>query len=251
MKHLRIFLWIGLAAALPAFGQEKIETDRPGESQSTSLVPECYLQVESGYRKEQQKGADYSVFHPQTDIRYGLSSHFELRAELTSASEKLFSLNENHYGLQPVQLGFKAEITEAKGARPATTFYTQVGIPNWASKDHRKEHVFPKIRLLLENKLTDKIQLLYNAGAEWDGEETAPQWLYTLAPQFELGEKWEVFLETYAYLQSRAAAQHHLDGGFAFYPNKNLKLDLWGGKGLSAEAFDYFVSLGVSFRLKP
>lgn len=237
---------------MPAFGQDKkIETDRPGESQSTSEVQQGYLQVESGLRKEGQKGGDYTFFHPRSDIKYGLSERFELRAELASTDEKMFSQKEYHYGLEPVELGFKAKLTEAKGARPATSFYTQVGIPTLASADHRKEHVFPKMRLLFENKLTDKIKLEYNAGAEWDGEETAPQWLYTLAPEFELSDKWEAFVETYAYLQSGATAQHYLDGGFAFYPGKNLKLDLWGGKGLSSGALDYFVSFGVSFRLKP
>jgi hypothetical protein len=105
--------------------------------------------------------------------------------------------------------------------------------------------------MLFENKLTDKIKLAYNAGAEWQGDDSGPQWLYTFSPQFELGKKWEAFLETFAYLQKGEAAKHHIDGGFAFYPANNLKLDLWGGKGISAEAPDYFVSAGISFRLKP
>jgi hypothetical protein len=63
-------------------------------------------------------------------------------------------------------------------------------------------------------------------------------------------KKWEAFIETYAYLQQGQAPQHHIDGGFAFYPANNIKLDLWAGKGLSKEAPDYFTSAGISFRLK-
>ncbi len=252
MKHIYFSFFICLSFCSTAvFAQDdKIQTDRPSEAQTTALTPKGYFQAEIGLRKNQQRGRDYSILHPEAQLKYGLSDRFELRAELTGESERLFSKNEFNYGLQPVELGFKAKLTEEKGALPAMTFYTQIGIPNWASEDHQKEKVFPELRLLFENKITDKIKLTYNAGAEWQGEGGSPQWLYTIAPEFELGDKWEAFVETYAYLQQGQAAQHYIDGGFAFYPSKNVKLDLWGGKGLSKEATDFFFSTGISFRLK-
>lgn len=235
----------------PIFGQDdKIQSDRPSESQTVALTPKGYFQAEIGYRKDQQRRSDYKIFHPRAQLKYGLSDRFEVRAELTGQTERLFSKNEFNYGLQPVELGFKAKLLEQKGALPTTTFYTQVGIPNWASEDHQKDHLLPRLRLLFENKLTDKIKLSYNAGARWQGEGAPPQWLYTLSPEFQLGDKWEAFVETFAFLQQGQAAQHHIDGGFAFYPSKDVKLDIWGGKGISKEAPDYFFSAGISFRLK-
>lgn len=231
--------------------QQKMETDRPSETQSTALTEKGFFQVEIGFRKEQQKGSDYELFHPRAQLKYGLSERLEFRAEISGKTERHFSENEFKYGLQPVELGFKAKLTEEQGALPATSFFAQIGIPNWASEDHRQDQLLPKLRLLFENKLTNKIKLAYNAGAEWMGKDNDPQWVYTLSPQVELNDKWEAFVETFAYLQKGHAAKHHVDGGFAFYPNQNLKLDLWGGKGLSHEAPDYFVSAGVSFRLKP
>lgn len=250
MKRLALLL-VMICFGTTAWAQkEKMETDRPGETQTVALVKKGYVQMEAGFRKEQQNNQDYSLMHPRLQVRYGLSNRVELRADISAESEKIFSENRFQYGLQPVELGLKTKLTEQKGARPATTFYLQAGIPTWASADHQKEHVFPKLRLLFENRLTDKLTLSYNGGAEWQGDGGSPRFLYTVEPEFELNEYWDVFIETFAYLQSGQAAKHYIDGGLAFHPNPNVQLDLWGGRGLSKEAHDYFLSAGVSFRFR-
>jgi hypothetical protein len=244
-------LLISFCCATVLWAQEpKIETDRPGETQNVELVKKGYVQAETGFRKEQQNYQDYALLHPQLQLRFGLSERFELRAEINAETEKTISKNEFKYGLQPVELGLKTKLTEQKGALPATAFYLQAGIPKWASPDHQKEHVFPKLRFLFENKLTDKLSLSYNGGAEWQGDGKSPRYLYTIQPELELDDHWDVFVETFAYLQRGQAAEHYIDGGFVFYPHRNIKLDLWGGKGVTKEANDYFVSAGISFRFR-
>lgn len=229
--------------------EEKLEADIPGETQTVAVVKKETLQVETGFRKEQQNSRDYSWLHPQLQVRYGLSNRVELRAEIRAETEKAFSENRFAYGLQPVELGLKAKLTEQNGARPATSFYLQAGIPTWASADHQKEQVFPKLRLLFENSLMDRLTLSYNGGAEWQGDASSPRFLYTIEPAFELNARWDVFVETFAYLQSGQAAQHSIDGGLAFHLHRDIRLDFWGGKGLSKEAQDYFVSAGISFHV--
>jgi hypothetical protein len=209
------------------------------------------LQVETGFRKEQQDKRDYSLFHPEMLLKWGLSDKFELRSEIKAETRKNKSMGIYEYGLQPVELGFKAKLLEEKGVLPQTTLLAQVGIPTLASKDHKVPHAFPRVRLLFQNSLTDKIQLGYNLGAEWSGDETAPQWVYTFSPQFDIGEKWQLFVESYGYLQKGQAPQHVLDGGFAYYISNNVMWDVYGGKGISHAAHDYFISSGISFRIKP
>jgi len=251
MKNACLLLVATILLALTSRAQEdKIETDRPGESQSTAVVEKGFFQAENGFRKEQQKNGDYSLFHPRTQLRLGLLKNLELRADVASKTEKNSSGQDSRNGLQPVELGLKAKIWEGKGALPTASFYTQVGIPNWASEELQKEDVFPRVRMLFENKLSNNFKLLYNAGAEWQGNGGPPQWLYTLQPELQFGDKWEAFAETYAYLQSGQAAKQYVDAGVGFYPHHNIKLDVWGGKGLSAESLDYFFSAGISFRFK-
>jgi len=229
---------------------KKIQSDRPGETQTPAITPKQFFQAEIGFEKEQQIKDDYSAMHPQVQLKYGLSERFELRAELTAETNKEFSSNKFQYGLRPVEFGFKAKLLEEKGALPETSFYTQIGVPSLASKDHQTTHAVPHLRLLFQNKFSEKFHLEYNIGADWDGEETSPQWLYTVSPEIEIGEKWEAFVEAFGYFQKGMAAQHHVDGGLAFYPTNHVKLDVYAGKGISKEAPDYFISAGVSFRLK-
>ncbi|MEI6947274.1 transporter [Paraflavisolibacter sp. H34] len=235
-----------------AFAQEdRIESDRPGQTQTPGLTSKGYLQVEAGIEKDQERDGAYMLRHPEAVLKFGLSDRWELRTELTSETWRDKVAKEYHYGLKPVEVGFKAKLAEEKGMRPATSLYTLVGLPALASRDHRVSHVFPTVRLLFKNQLTGKLELDYNIGPEWDGEQAQPQWLYSVDPEWKIGEKWEAFLEVFGYLQKGKAPQHHLDGGLAYFPSNDLKIDLFGGKGISAEAPDYFISLGVSFRLRP
>ncbi|HUC82460.1 MAG TPA: transporter [Flavisolibacter sp.] len=250
MKALFFFLFL-TCIGTSAFAQnEKIQSDRPGEALTPHLTKKGYFQLEVGFEKEQQNNTDYSTSHPELQLKYGLSNRFEIRTEFAAATERQFSKNEFKYGMKPVEVGLKAKLLEQKGLRPLTTFYTQVGLPKFASADHQTALASPRLKLLFENQFAKSFHLNYNVGAEWDGENPTPRWTYSIDQEVELSKKWEVFVETYAYLQQGEAAQHLIDGGFAFFPTPNTKLDVYAGKGLSKEAPDYFISAGFSFRLK-
>ena len=240
-----------LSVVLYTYGQdEKIQSDRPGVALTPQLTKKRFFQFEIGFEKDQLNKDDYSFTHPELQVKYGLSDRIELRAELVAESNKAYSSQKFDYGLKPVEFGLKAKLVEQKGLLPTTTFYSQVGIPTLASQDHQTTHAVPKIRLLFENQYAKKFHLNYNIGAEWDGEETKPKWLYAVDQEIELSKQWEIFVETFGYFQQGQAAQHNVDGGIAFFPTNNMKVDVTAGKGLSKEAPDYFISAGFSFRLK-
>ena len=251
MKKTLFLSWLFLCGLLAEGQDNKIHADRPGETLTPELTQKKFLQLEIGFEKEQQEKDEYSLFHPQMQIKYGLFKRIELRAELTAVSNKVANGNDQlQLGLQPVEFGIKANLLEQKGALPMTSFYTQVGVPPLATKEYQTTNAIPHLRLLFENKVNESFHLEYNIGAEWDGEETAPQWLYTIAPELYIGEKWEVFAEAFGSVQKAHAAQHNLDCGLAFYPTNSVKLDLFAGKGISKEAPEYFISAGVSFRFR-
>ncbi|HYO21734.1 MAG TPA: transporter [Flavisolibacter sp.] len=238
---------------LSVFGfsqEEKIQADRPGETLTPQLTKTGWFQLETGFEKKQENKDDYSLMHPELQIKYGLSRRFEIKAELTAESEKQNSTGKFQYGLKPVEIGLKALLLEEKGLLPTTTLYTQVGIPMLASKDHQTTHAAPKVRLLFENQFAKIFHLNYNIGAEWSGEGTQPRWMYSIDQEIELSNTWEVFIETFGHFQQGQAAQHNLDGGVSYFPTSNIKFDVYAGKGISKESPDYFISAGVSFRLK-
>lgn len=229
--------------------EDKVVADRPSETQTPQLTAPKYLQIEAGIHKE-ASGPDYTLYHPRSSVKYGLSKKVELRAEIGSYSAKAFSKNEYKYGLMPVQVGFKAALLEEKGALPQTTLMGMAGIPTWASNDHKVPHVFPQLRLLMENKWSEQWELDYNVGAEWNGTETTPQWIATIEPQLTLNNKWQLCVEAYGKWQKGHGPEHVVDAGLGYYLSKNLKLDVIAGKGLSHDAPEYFIATGLSFRFK-
>jgi hypothetical protein len=249
MKWNLILVCSACVFGFTSVGQEKMEADRPGETQTAATTAKGFLQFEVGFQKEQQNGTNSSFLHPNTVIKYGLTKQLELRMDLTVETEKFVSKNDYHYGLKPFEIGFKAHLAEEKGFLPNTSFLGEVGIPMLASKDHRADHVFPTLRFLFENSISKKITMHYNIGAEWDGDNSRPDWVYTIAPQFELSEKVSVFIEEYGLFHQAEKPEHYMDGGFDYNISKNVKFDLYAGVGLSSEASDYFIASGISFRV--
>jgi hypothetical protein len=247
MRRYLLTLFIATITCVLSYAQDnKIKTDRPSETQIPEAVGKKTFQPEIGFRFEREEEEEHTLEHPQILFRFGLLPKLELRAEITPQTEK--RPEEKMSGLKPVELGFKLGVLEEKGIIPQTALQAHVGMRDLSSDEFKTKYYYPRVRLLFQNKLTDKIELGYNVGAEWNGESTTADWVYTVSPQFSVGEKWEVFIEEYAYIRKATSPQHHLDGGLAYYVNNNVKWDLWGGLGLSHDAPKYFVSTGISFR---
>lgn len=251
MKVIVIISWMILHMASITLGQQKkIESDRPGETRSASVAELNYIQLEAGFRKDWQSSGDYVLLNPEVLIKYGLLKGVELRLEMMAETDKFYSRQEYRYGLMPVEVGLKANLSEEKGLLPKTSFLGQAGIPRLASKSHQTDHVPVELRLLFENTLQKKLKLHYNIGAEWEGDNANPDWMFSLSPQFDISGKFSVFLEEYGIMRQGEKPEHYFDAGFDYYLTNNIKIDLFAGLGISTHASDYFVSSGISFRFK-
>ena len=61
------------------FAQEdKIESDRPGETQTAEIVEKGYLQAEVGFTKQLENKQDRVYYHPLANLKYGLTKRIEL-----------------------------------------------------------------------------------------------------------------------------------------------------------------------------
>src|SRR5882724_5400194 len=59
---------------------EKIDTDRPDQTESVNTVPKNYFQAEFGFNKENLSGRNYDLIYPTALFKYGLKK-FEFRLE--------------------------------------------------------------------------------------------------------------------------------------------------------------------------
>jgi hypothetical protein len=248
IQKFTMLVFLGVLPIL-VVAQDKIEPDRPTESQNASLISKGGFQTEIGVRKDQENSQDYNIQHPNAVLRYGLFKQLEVRLETTVESQRYPTKNMFAYGLEPIEVGLKGNIFRAKDTSFTASIYGLIGFPRIASDDHQHNNTFYRVRLLFQNELSDKIKLIYNVGRDWDSEEKQQNWIYTISPQFQLSDKWEIFLEDFSYVQKGSKPEHYIDGGFAYFVSNNFSLDVDVGKGLSKKSAEYFMTAGVSFKL--
>ena len=133
---------------------------------------------------------------------------------------------------------------------PQTSVIVHSGFDRLASK-HFKGYTFfaPEFRFDMQHTVTDKIDLGYNLGAEWESTDEKPGWIYTLSPGMELGEKWYAYMELFGNIRKDEKPEHNMDAGIAHHLTADLHADISGGIGLTKNALDHYVAIGFSFRL--
>ncbi|HUR65616.1 MAG TPA: transporter [Chitinophagaceae bacterium] len=227
----------------------KIDTDRPDQTESAVVLPKNYFQVEIGFNKESTYGKDYDLIHPTLLMKYGLKK-IELRLEATykSSYEQLIPDPKWTTGLEPLHLGFRMALWEEKKLLPKTSLLVHLGIPALGSKVFKPDHLIPSFRFSMQHSIADGIALGYNVGAEWDGFTSTPAWIYTLAPGFDLGEKWYGYFEVFGSVINGGPPQHNFDAGIAYYISNDVKIDISGGVGISKAAPKNYLAIGGSFR---
>lgn len=247
MRTCFIVLSVFFCAA--AMAQEKIDTDRPDQTESAVLVPKKYFQGEFGFNKENYEGDNYTLVHPTFLLKYGLSKRFELRLESAFSSDYLHYIpsTKKETQLEPVEIGTKVSLFEEKGLRPKTSLIAHLGLPFAASNPDNDQKVFPSYRFTFQNTISDVMGLGYNIGSEWDGYENKTVWLYTFSPNFNIGQKWYAYVEIFGFKEE--SWEHAVDGGIAYYISKDTKLDLSGGFGLGKNPLRNYAALGFSFRI--
>jgi Putative MetA-pathway of phenol degradation len=233
---------------------ERIDTDRPDQTESVFTVPAGWLQSELGFAKERFRTTPHLIniwTFPTLLTRFGLSERWELRMineyEKWGNSRRLFR---DTFNFLPLQLGLKVNLIHAKGIIPEISVIAHTGFNRIASEFGRGGSFFsPNFRFAFQNSITENFAIGYNFGAEWDNTYDPPTWLYTFSPGFNLGEKWYAYIEAFGFLR-KDYPEHSIDGGIAYNINGNMKVDASAGFGISAFAPKNYIALGFSFRFK-
>jgi len=237
-------------AAIPA-----LVTDRPDQTESASLVPKGYFQVETGFVLE---GDKIENFHEQnlgmftTLLRYGINQNFELRlgsAYLQTTQKTDGTKTCEASGLAPLFLGMKFKMFAENGVVPKMAFLITTEFPNTGAKEFSPGYLSTDVRFNAEYSLTERLGVGANFGVKWDGEQAKPEGLYSLVFGLGVSDKLSVFIESYGFLPQDEIPDHRMDAGFTFLLGDNLQLDASGGFGLSDVSPDYFINAGLSWRI--
>jgi hypothetical protein len=251
---IRLIIIMALCVYMQAVNAQadRIDTDRPDQTESAVLVPPKWMQFEMGFNKQGARNGDArELLLPTLLSKYGINKYVELRL-ITTIQSLEYGVSGGRKiretGLQPVEIGAKIRLAEEKGILPKTSLIFHFAIPSIASDAKRADKVAPNFRFTMQNSITDNVAIGYNLGAEWDGLSNTPTWIYTFAPGFNIGRSWYAYVEAFGFINKYAPPQHSLDAGIAWYANNNIKFDFSGGPGISQAAPPRYVSLGASVR---
>jgi hypothetical protein len=260
-----VVLLVALACAGSAGAEEEaLVTDRPDQTESTSVVAPGHVQVETGWtsRRAREEGARIEGREaggslarvgllPRVELRVGWDGRVRERADLGRGVEQEVA------GSGDTALGAKALLGEERGRRPRIALLAMASLPS-GHAELTTDRVDPELRVACSRSLSERLSLGANGGLAWTSEEGADGERDTLADAFytvslgaALGQRWGAFAELFGDVPASASGgpAHSFDGGVTFLVWENLQLDLAAGVGLSAEADDTFVGAGLSFRL--
>src|SRR5688572_16295725 len=219
-----------------------IETDRPDQTETASLVPKGYFQMENGFSIEDtEPGFIYT--HPSTLWKVGVSENFEIRL-ITEYINIQLDPNPKVDGFLPVQVGFKAKLLDQKGIVPKTSFLGHLSLPGVASKQFQQTYFAPAMRLAFQHSIANRYSVGYNVGAEWDGETPRPDFIYSLAVGAGLIGGLSVYGEAYGSVpqQLEDDAELRVDGGFTYLVSNDVIVDISGGIGVTDNAPEKYIA---------
>ncbi len=243
-----------------------IATDRPGFSDTASLVPRGHFQFESGYtfsydREHDRRRISHTM--PEMALRTGLTDWLEFRtfwagysySEIldrikTPAGRRVNDIDHVDGGTD-LNLGFKLPILKQDRWMPNLSVIPSLYVPT-GSDSKSFNNVVPAIKFpwnyALTNELTIYGSILGRVPDGPDGQffQTAA----TLAAGYKIMDRTTLYMEYFGVFPASRTqdCSHLLSAGPVFQLTDNLSLDMRAAVGLNEQAPDFQASIGFGFR---
>jgi hypothetical protein len=242
---LPVLLLFGMTA--PALAQEKIDADRPDQSQGPAVVPRGLVQLEAGYLYQRHDPRTLTHAYPTGLLRFGLLDGVELRVQGAVKDSVIENGTERHIkGWGPLSFGTKVRLWEGSGWRPEAAIMAMLALPV-ASEVFKPDNPEPQFNLAFRNELSEKTDLTYNLGYGWTGGD--PVRAYGANITRELTDKFTLYLEAFGSKGKGETAEHQADIGLLYLLLPNVQLDVAYGRRVNRAAPHRFVGAGLAVRL--
>jgi hypothetical protein len=253
----------------PRAGLRPLSTDRPDKTESPFTVDAGHVQVEMDlFRYEHDRTAAGGVeftreewgFGPvlvklgvlhHLDVHLGLEPYQEVREVERADGETRETLRQ---GFGHVALRAKLNLWGNDGGRSALALLPIVQLPT-AQDGLGSDVVEAGLGVPLNLKLTDRLELGAQTGAQWVGDADGGGHHFEVVNSITLGialsSRFSGYVEFWALLDPDEADawQGTFDFGLNFLVNDNLKLDAGLNVGVTEAAPDWNPFLGFSWRL--
>lgn len=230
-------------------------TDRPDATESPTVVPKGFLQLETGafYQEEESGNVLTKATTFNTALwRYGLLDNLELRLgwNFTETQTEIngTELADVQSGLEPLLVGAKVGIAQEKGLLPEIGILGHIYLPLSASTDYRPETTGVDFRFSFAHTLNKRSSIAYNIGAQWGDDSPEAAYVYTLAYGYSVSNRFGLYAEVYGDLPEDSESNHYWDAGLTYLVNDSFQLDATVGSAINADQ-TLLLSAGFSYRL--
>lgn len=253
----------------PAKLQGPIATDRPGYSDTASLVPRGHVQLETGYFNytyDQEHHSETQNFTtPNTSLRIGLLDDFELRVKWggysttetkepsTTKAGRPITDHQHEDGATDMSVGFKSPILKHTDDNhlPNISIVPSMSLPT-GTDNKTSGDVDPTFEAAWNYPVTDKLTI-YGVGTVAsisDSDGRFCQSSASAAVSYALTDKLSFFFEYFGIYPNspHSDCQHNINGGPVILITDNIQLDFGIGMGLNEESPDFFTNVGISIR---
>jgi hypothetical protein len=227
--------------------QAAINTDRPAITDSSMVVPAGDLLFENGFT-ETSAGGERSFDFPETLIRFGLTSHTELRITPPDYFENFNNASGFGSGFSDFSFGIKQQLLATSQSFTAALILS-LSIPTGANA--LSSHGYdPSILLPWSHPISRNWMAAGMFSLLWPTENGSHNMTgqASFLVDRQLTPKWDAFLEYGGEFPSLGTPQHTFHTGTSYKFTANQQLDVHFGVGFSAATPDHFFGIGYSFQ---
>jgi hypothetical protein len=254
-------LILSIAAANTRAGDDdSIDPDRPGFAESSEVVGEGRVQLETSIQWERQRDdTEHSrTLSTPTLLRIGVNEALELRFEtdgrtIIHASEPGSGEHSTTAGYADTSVGFKWRLADQKGNQPSLALLGEVMLPS-GSGALRGKGARPALYVPAGWELDKGLSVEFMPGIGVDSDDDGRRYRFgflALSLEKEISKQLHGFVELAAPQIARAAhggTQAVIDGGFTWQVSNDAQLDVSLIHGLNKRTPDLSLAFGVSIR---
>lgn len=248
MKKHNIIV-IGIFCLIQSYGMaQKIVTDRPDQTESSSTIPKKSLQIESGILLGYAEEGGISLREiavPSNLFRYGITKNVELRVVSQYLNIREENTEMEISGIADLEIGAKIQLFKKEDSRTEIAFLSHLLVPT-GTKEVSIGNVGTINKLCISHELSETIGLGYNVGYNYFGLGNGFL-TYSLALAVTVTEKAGVYIEPYGDIGLFDKYFSNIDAGMTYLLKDNFQLDFSFGTGLNYTM--NYLSAGFSWNI--
>lgn len=248
IKKIGLITFTVISSYTNAQEEANIITDRPDQTESSSVIPRGSLQIESGVLigfTNASNSAEKQIAAPSTLFRLGILNTIELRIFNQFESLKNQNTGDKTSGISDLEIGAKIQLFQQDDVNTEVAFLSHLIIPTGSEALTNKKYGTIN-KLSISHDLNEKFSVGYNLGYNYYGDDDG-DFTYSVALGHSFTDKVGLYIEPYGEVVNFNKHIMNADAGITYLLKHNFQLDFSFGTGLN-HTMNY-MSAGFSWNI--